>query len=501
MPCTTILVGKKASYDGSTLVARNEDSGAGAYSPKKFIVVKAEDQPKTYRSVISHVSIKLPDNPQRITLMPNAIDDEGIWGACGFNEARVFMTATETITSNERVLAADPLVVYKKAEGKEGEKNFVPEQIGGIGEEDLVSLVLPFIKSAREGVLRLGKLLEQYGTYEMNGIAFQDQDNIWWLETIGGHHWMARRLPDDCYAVIPNQLGLDAFDLDDAFGAKENFLCSDDLREFIEKNHLDLSLDGRLNPRDAFGSHSDSDHVYNTPRAWILQRYFNPNENIWDGEDADYRPDSDDIPWCRVPERKITVEDCKVAMSNHFQGTPYDPYGKHGDPLKRNAFRSIAVNRTNFLGLGQIRPYQPEAIRCLEWLAVGCNVFNAMIPFYANVNTTPAYLSQVGPEVTTENLYWNSRLIAALADAHYSDCSNLAERYQNRLQSRCLELIHKFDRQFVEEKISAADAPAFCEKANEEIAAEARKETALLLDKVLHAASNKMVNGFSRSDA
>ena len=86
MPCTTILVGKKASYDGSTLVARNEDSGAGAYSPKKFIVVKAEDQPKTYRSVLSHVSVELPENPQRITLMPNAIDDEGLWGACGFND-------------------------------------------------------------------------------------------------------------------------------------------------------------------------------------------------------------------------------------------------------------------------------------------------------------------------------------------------------------------------------------------------------------------------------
>ena len=30
MPCTTILVGKNASYDGSTLMARNEDSGSGS---------------------------------------------------------------------------------------------------------------------------------------------------------------------------------------------------------------------------------------------------------------------------------------------------------------------------------------------------------------------------------------------------------------------------------------------------------------------------------------
>ncbi len=80
----------------------------------------------------------------------------------------------------------------------------------------------------------------------MNGIAFQDVNEVWWLETIGGHHWMARRVPDDVYVVMPNQLGLDALDLDDALGAQENHLCSADLREFIAKYHLDLSQDGAL---------------------------------------------------------------------------------------------------------------------------------------------------------------------------------------------------------------------------------------------------------------
>ena len=44
--CTTILVGKNASYDGSTIVARTEDSQNGAFTPKKWIVVKPEDQPR-----------------------------------------------------------------------------------------------------------------------------------------------------------------------------------------------------------------------------------------------------------------------------------------------------------------------------------------------------------------------------------------------------------------------------------------------------------------------
>ena len=46
MPCTTILVGKKASYDGSTMIARNDDSPSGQFTPKKFVVVHPEEQPK-----------------------------------------------------------------------------------------------------------------------------------------------------------------------------------------------------------------------------------------------------------------------------------------------------------------------------------------------------------------------------------------------------------------------------------------------------------------------
>ena len=169
MACTTILVGKKASYDGSTMIARNDDSGSGHFTPKKFVVVHPDEQPKTYKSVISHVTIELPDDPMRYTAVPNAVEGEGIWAAAGVNEANVAMTATETITSNPRVLGADPLVEIQPAEdGKE-------EVPGGIGEEDIVCIVLPYIRSAREGVKRLGSLLEQYGTYEMNGIAFQDQ--------------------------------------------------------------------------------------------------------------------------------------------------------------------------------------------------------------------------------------------------------------------------------------------------------------------------------------
>ena len=112
--------------------------------------------------------------------------------------------------------------------------------VEGSARKILCVLYFRYIRSAREGVRRLGSLLEQYSTYEMNGIAFQDQDEIWWLETIGGHHWMARRVPDDVYVVMPNQLGIDRFDFSDALGEQKEYMCSADLEEFVKTYHLDL---------------------------------------------------------------------------------------------------------------------------------------------------------------------------------------------------------------------------------------------------------------------
>lgn len=493
MGCTTLLVGKKASYDGSTMIARNDDSPSGQFMPKKFVVVKPEEQPKKYKSVISHVEIELPDNPMRYTSMPNAVNGEGVWAASGVNEARVAMTATETITSNPRVLGADPLVVYEPAE--EG-KDEVP---GGIGEEDIVYIVLPYIQSAREGVKRLGSLLEQYGTYEMNGIAFQDQDEIWWLETIGGHHWIARRVPDDVYVVMPNQMGIDRFDLNDALTTQKDYMCSADMRKFIEKYHLDLSLNGTFNARDAFGSHEDSDHVYNTPRAWFIERYLNPHTKKWDGADADYTPQSDDIPWCMVPEKKITIEDVKYVLSGHYQGTPYDPYGAYGDASMRGAYRSIGINRNDFLSVIQMRPDQGADYRVLEWVAYASNAFNVLVPFYAQVDTTPEYLANTTGDISTENFYWSSRLIAAMADASYKKSIFHIERYQEHVMAKGHAIIHKYD-----ELLKNADEKQGMElknAANQEIADMLKTETIKTMDKVLYELSNQMKNSYSRSDA
>ena len=505
MPCTTLLVGKNASYDGSTIVARNEDAPSGEFTAKRYNIVKPSDQPRHYRCVISHLEIDLPEEPMRYSSVPNANLKEGIWGEAGVNEANVSMSETETLTTNERVLGADPLVRLQPACGA------LPEVPGGIGEEDMLTLVLPYIRSAREGVLRLGGLLERYGTYEMNGIAFQDVDEIWWLETVGGHHWIAKRVPDDAYVVVPNQLSIDSFDLDDAFGEQAEHLCSADLREWMAENYLDLTMRfeaegddvtplGTFNPREAFGSASDSDHVYNTPRTWAIQRFLNPTTCVWDGPEAAMGPESDALPWDCVPERKVTVEDVKYALSLHYQGTPYDPYGHAGCPDQRGKYRAIGINRNCQLSVVQLRPGKPEAITAVQWIAFGSNPFNALVPFYPAVDEVPAYMSVTPDKPSTESFYWANRLIAAIADPHFAVCAPHIERYQLKVGGMGHAMLNATDKKVAQEGLDYKAAEPVLRQANEDMARKLQKETTDVLDKVLFASSMLMKNAFSRSD-
>lgn len=486
MPCTTILAGKKVTNDNSTIISRSDDGG---FDVKKVTVMLPQNQPKTYNSVISHLSIELPEKPLRYTYAPNVSKHSGIWPACGINEANVAMTASETITSNPRVLSADPYVSFQpKTEENE-------EQAGGIGEEDLVTLVLPYIKTAREGVLRLGSLLEQYGTYEANGVAFSDANEIWWLETIGGHHWIAKRVPDDRIVIMPNQFGLDDFDFKDAFGPQEANLCSSDLQNFTESFHLYTGLDPlNFNPRLAYGSRKDGDRLYNTPRAWFMARYLLERTYKWDGDSPDFTPESNDIPWSFKPERKVTIEEIKYLLSSYYQGTPYCPYSENSS--QKGKYRSIGVPNSDVCGILQIRGDLPKEIQSIEWLSMGGGAFTSCFPVYTFVDRLPSYIDETPETVSTESMYWQSRLIAALTDAHYKSSIIYSERYQESVFTLTRKILNESDSRILKNGFNTE----ILEEANEKIIKAVKAESDKALGNLLKNASSHMKTVYHRGD-
>ncbi|HJE44588.1 C69 family dipeptidase [Levilactobacillus namurensis] len=446
--CTTILVGKKASIDGSTIISRNDD-GHEALDPERFVVVNPEDQPRNYQSVISKVQIKLPDNPLRYTSIPNSILTNGIWPAAGINSENIAMSATETITTNSRVLGIDPYVD------------------GGIGEEDLVTLVLPYIHSAKEGVERLGALLEKFGTYEPNGIAFSDNNEIWWLETIGGHHWAAKRIPDDAYVVAPNRMNIDDFD----FNADDT-LSSADLEDLIATYHLNPDFD-RVNLRHIFGSASIKDTVYNNPRAWFGQKYFNP--------EIEHDPMEQDLPFICHANRKISIEDVKFVLSSHFENTKYDVYG-NGSEADKTLFRPIGINRNHDVHILQIRNDVPQEIAGIHWMAFGANTFNTVVPFYANVNDTPAVYKDADGEFNMNHMYWLSCTTALLGDTDYDLYVDLRNTFALEAMGAYRKIQNDTDAAIADQ----SDVTAYLQAANEKLANESfKRQTKLLGDMVI----------------
>ncbi|ARN89603.1 dipeptidase [Levilactobacillus brevis] len=444
--CTTILVGKKASLDGSTIISRNDD-GHEALDPEKFVVVNPADQPTDYQAVISGVNIKLPNNPLRYTSIPNSILTNGIWPAAGINSDNVAMSATETITTNSRVLGIDPYVA------------------GGIGEEDLVTLVLPYIHSAREGVERLGQLLAEFGTYEPNGIAFSDNNEIWWLETIGGHHWAAKRIPDDAYVVAPNRMNIDDFDF-----AADDTMASADLADLIETYHLNPDFD-RINLRHIFGSATDKDTVYNNPRAWFGQKYFTP--------DVDQDPQGQDLPFICHANRKISIEDVKYVLSSHYQNTQYDVYGD-GTESDKTKFRPIGINRNHDVHILQIRNDVPASIAGIHWLAFGANTFNTVVPFYANVDDTPAAYKDADGTFNLNHMYWLSCTTALLGDTDF----DLYEDFRNTFALEAMGAYRKIQNDTDAAIKNGADV-SILKSANEQLSNESfTRQTKLLGDMV-----------------
>ncbi|GHN17678.1 C69 family dipeptidase [Lactobacillus delbrueckii] len=447
--CTTILVGKDATIDGSTMIARSEDGGS-TIIPEAFIAVNPKDQPKHYKAVISGQEIDDEDllpNPLRYTSAPDASGKNGIWAAAGINDATVAMTATETITTNSRIQGIDPLV-----------------EEGGLGEEDFVTLTLPYIHSAREGVKRLGYLVEKYGTYEMNGSAFADHDEVWYIETIGGHHWAARRIPDDAYVAAPNRLNIDFFDFND----EENFMCSSDLLDIINEYHLNPDYQG-YNLRHIFGSSTIKDAHYNNPRAWYIHRYFDPE---WEGE-----PGDQDQPFITYAKKKISPEDIKFLESSHYQDTKYDVYSTTNTEAEKKLFRPIGINRNFETHILQIRNDVEEGIAGVQWLAFGPNTFNCFVPFYTNVTTTPASF-QTGPDFDLTKIFWLNKLNAQLGDTNYKVYSALEQAFEEKTMAKLRQIENETDRAV--KGLTGRDLQEKLEEANQKMADLTYKQTAAL---------------------
>ncbi|EEU30915.1 putative dipeptidase B [Limosilactobacillus coleohominis 101-4-CHN] len=345
-------------------------------------------------------------------LLPNGPARAGLFEEDGINEFNVAMSATESAYSNDLVLGFDPLVE------------------NGLNEEGMITVVLPFVKTAREGVQRLGKLIAQYGTGETNGVLFADDNEAWYFESGAGHYWVAQRIPDDAYAVAGNQLAIQEVDFNDS----RNFLYHQGIQEFVEQHHLNPQPTG-FNFRQIFGTADRSDAIYSTPRVWSGHQMFSARQA------TNETPESQSLPFIMKPDQLISVFDVQDYLGSHYQGTPYDPIGT-GDMHDRHRYRPISLAKTQESHILQMnRPHGND----IHWLAMGVTAESSFVPFFADINETAAAYRRGKLPAQPNSAYWIFKHAGVLVDSDIHNLLPLLEDVQKNVNQAAIKFIEEMD--------------------------------------------------------
>ena len=382
--CTSILVGKRQTADGSIICSRSEDWDAMV--AKNFEVYEdMDDGPREFVARDSAFRCPLPAHRLGYTaLAPYHLP--GHWGSAGFNCAGVGMGSTETVFSSVKALEADPLVPT------------------GLAENCIYNIVLPYVTTAREGVERLGNLIEKYGSAEGYGIQFVDHDESWYLETAAGHRWLACRIPDDEYFVTGNQSRFRRYDPAD----KANYLASADLIEFARDHGL-YDPAKEFDFHEAYSHDGGGDVTYDYPRVWGLQGIFTPS--------LKQSVERNTFPVFLKADSPITLDMVRQAFRFHYDGTDHDPY-LHSNP--KEPFRPVSIFRTTQTHILQVRPDLPKEIGCITYFALGMADLSVFLPIYQGIKSFP-HAYTVGTNVSSpDSAYWKMRKLQALGMVNYN---------------------------------------------------------------------------------
>ena len=383
--CTTIIIGKEQTADGSMIVARSEDWDA--MEAKNYEIFEGTDNgPREFVAKDSPFRCELPEKALGYSAL-SPYNLHGHWGSAGFNTAGVGMSATESIFSSDEVLKHDPLVE------------------NGVAENSVFNITLPYVHTAREGVERLGMLIEKYGIAEGFGIGFVDNKEIWYLETACGHRWLACRMPKDQYFVTGNQSRFRTYDPND----KENYLASADLIEFAEKHGLYNPAQGAFDFHVAYARDVVLDTTYNYPRVWGLQQLFSP--------EIKNDVTKNTFPVFAKPAHKITLTELRTAFRFHYDNTEHDPY-LNSNP--KEPYRPVSIFRTTQTHLLQVRPELPQAIGCINYVAMGMADLGVFLPLYQGITSYPEAYTKSNGESSDDSAYWKFRKIMVLGMTNYN---------------------------------------------------------------------------------
>jgi len=362
--CSTLIVGRDASATGYVIIAHNEDD--------------AGDQ------IVNFYKFPGRDNKKNETIR---FKEGAIEQAASHSYAYLWLEMPGMDFSDTYINENGVMVTSNSCPSKE---QFGEITDGGIGYE-LRRLIAERSLSARVAVEMAGQLVEKWG-YRGSGRTYTiaDKNEAWLFAVVRGKHWVAKRIPDDQVAFIPNYYSIREIDLND----NENCLASKDLITYAQKR-------GWYNP--------DTDGPFDFSKVYSSEENFSSMGNIgrmWSGVNKlsgkEFKLE-DKFPCCFTPAHKISMKDVMTLMSDHFEGTQLDDskdYKSWSPHL--NKTHTICASSQQFSLIAEMRPNLPWAIGGRFWISVRRGCVNPYIPFYFGMTEVPASLTVDDPDKAYE---------------------------------------------------------------------------------------------------
>ena len=410
--CTSILVGKAASADGSTMTSHSCDSTTDRtwMDMVPHATHKAGEMTKVY---IEPKRAAMPDDPDRIEAgeIPQV------------PETFAFLNAAYPIM-NEHQLAI--------GETTFGGKSQLKSDNGIIDCPELYRLVLERARTAREAIRIADELTRTFGYNDYGeAFTFADPHETWLFEILGpgrgklGAVWAAVRIPDDHVSVSANAPRIRQIQLSD----QEHYMASANVFTLAADMGWWSPTSGE--PFEFCYAYGDRTAMGSRRREWAALNAIAPSLKL----DAN----AENFPLSVKAERKLTVKDVLEIFRNTYEGTPYDMtrsltmVNRQGQPAKNpiaNPFmngdylqafniaseRTIACKRATYLQITQSRSWLPGPIGGVVWLGYDNPVTTPHTPFYIGITSMPAsYMVDGRAKFRRDCAWWAFRQPSQLA--------------------------------------------------------------------------------------
>lgn len=454
--CTNLIVGKKASVDGSVLVSYNADDygmfGHLCHYPAG--THQKGEMRKIFDWDTGEYHGEIPEAPVTYNVIGN------------INEFQLSIGET-TYGGREEMVDTTGILDYGS----------------------LIYVTLQRAKTAREAISVMTSLVEKYG-YCSSGETFSicDPNEAWIMEMMGtgpgskGVVWVAMRIPDNAICAHANQSRIGKFDMRD----KKNVVCSKNVISYARKMGWFTGRDADFSWKNTYARPDFSGRRFCDARVWS---FFNHYQKGFDrylpwalGKD----PNAEDMPLWIVPDRKLSVHDVQMGMRDHYEGTamaldttnvgggiyqmPYRPTPLQFKVDGKTYFneRPISTQQTAFSFVSQLRSWMPREIGGVIWFGNDDANMIAYTPVYCGNTVQPECYNTPGADAVTfsdKNAFWVCNWVSNMVYPRYSQIFPELQAVRDSLESSYFARQTDFEKKAM--NLYATDKPSALRMLNE----------------------------------